>query len=716
MKKSIFSKVFTCLVMLFVLSALTFTIACGGGNAGDNGGNNGDNPQNPPASEYYLNLDKTSVSLVVDDSVKLNADYKEQVGQILTFESADATIATVDFVGNVKGISQGTTTVTAKYGDLTKACTVTVDNQGLVPIIVFNQALEATQTVTVGDSLDFTSYVEFNAKKFTDAQTTYTLSDTTMGSVENGVFTPAKTGTVTLTVTATWRGQQTAEKTFTITATNTVQFLVNGGATSSVELFALAQIKEQTFVTEKPFAVQTLFNGEDKTSETNITVLNDTVAYYDASDDTIQARGIGVTKVKIEITVGEDTYSAEIPVTVARSVYSQDTTVYAVDFEKDITNFVSYITDDLTEAFDADNADIAVSGKKITGVASLVSAKAEVMPITVYTAKAGYALNIVPYTKVIANASELDALKVTSATDLKIGHYALSADINYNNAEFAHDYTTFNGDNGFHGVFDGRGYTISNIKLKKGGLFGTLRSAADDVVYDSAYAVKNLAIKGVTLVGGDANVICRTLNMNQTTVRYRFENVYIQVTALPGTSGFGIICTENMRQYTEFNNVIIDTGDLTTTASQYGVLAQYGANNDTANRINSKSTNGENNGKPRIQNTYVLSNMVLSYWWRNGTHTSDYCDDAGNKSVLSGTEEVFRANQYSTWSAEVGNTTSNSIDIVKLYARSTMYKNMVRYTTSDISSLAVGTNDYSSFEASGLWNVSGKLPVWVGAN
>ncbi len=330
-------------------------------------------------------------------------------------------------------------------------------------------------------------------------------------------------------------------------------------------------------------------------------------------------------------------------------------------------------------------------------------------------------VDIIPCDKVIANASDLDVLKVANTTDLKKGYYVLTANIDYQNAEFKHGVNSFtSATSGFNGIFDGNGHTIENIKLKKGGLFGVLHSATDDDKYlaegnTPSYSVKNLGIKGVTLVGGDANVICRTLTMNQTNLRYRFENVYIQVTALPGTSGFGIICTENMRQYTEFNNVIIDTGDLTTTASQYGVLAQYGANSSTIDRINGKSTNGENNGKPRIQNTYVLSNMILSYWSASSTHTSDYCDDAGNKSVLSETNLAYRANTYTEWSAIEGNVTSNDLDIVNQYAKIAIYKGIIRYTPEDLASLEVGTNDYSSFEASGYWNVSGNIPVWVGA-
>ena len=73
--------------------------------------------------------------------------------------------------------------------------------------------------VTIADwaQLDLNGKVLFNKTVYEDATFTYTLSDASVGTMGNGVFTPSKVGTTEIVVKGTWRGK--AYETLTTTVT-----------------------------------------------------------------------------------------------------------------------------------------------------------------------------------------------------------------------------------------------------------------------------------------------------------------------------------------------------------------------------------------------------------------------------------------------------------------------------------------------------------------
>ena len=134
----------------------------------------------------------------------------------VTWSSNDPAIASVSDVGVVKGESVGTTKIIATTvdGGKTAECTVTV--KAAAPISVKDITLD-DQTVQVGSSTSITiTYTPNNANE--GKQCTWTSSDNSIATVNNGTVTGVKAGTVTITATSTTNSNIKATCTVTVTA------------------------------------------------------------------------------------------------------------------------------------------------------------------------------------------------------------------------------------------------------------------------------------------------------------------------------------------------------------------------------------------------------------------------------------------------------------------------------------------------------------------
>lgn len=86
-----------------------------------------------------VNLDKTSASVLVGHTTKLNAAVRANPGykETITWKSSNTGVATVDSNGNVKGVGAGTATITVTVKGQTQTktatCKVTVNKGTIVP-------------------------------------------------------------------------------------------------------------------------------------------------------------------------------------------------------------------------------------------------------------------------------------------------------------------------------------------------------------------------------------------------------------------------------------------------------------------------------------------------------------------------------------------------------------------------------------------------------
>ena len=157
-----------------------------------------------------VTLDKTTLTLTEGDETTLTATVKpdDATDKTVTWTTSDATVATVTD-GKVKALKAGTATITAKAGDKTATCAVTVQAK-VIPVT--SMWLDKSELeLTEGDEAVLTATVM--PENATDKTVTWTSSNTSVATVTNGKVNAVKAGTATITAKA---GDKSAKCTVTV--------------------------------------------------------------------------------------------------------------------------------------------------------------------------------------------------------------------------------------------------------------------------------------------------------------------------------------------------------------------------------------------------------------------------------------------------------------------------------------------------------------------
>ena len=159
-----------------------------------------------------ITLDKTTLSLKVNQEETLTATVKpdDATDKTVTWTSSNNDIATVKD-GKVKGIKNGTATITAKAGNKTAKCTVVVAKG---TIAVTSITLDKTSlSLKVNQEETLTATVK--PDNATDKTVTWTSSNTAVATVNDGKVKGIKAGTAVITAKA---GSKSAKCNVTVTA------------------------------------------------------------------------------------------------------------------------------------------------------------------------------------------------------------------------------------------------------------------------------------------------------------------------------------------------------------------------------------------------------------------------------------------------------------------------------------------------------------------
>ena len=295
------------------------------------------------------------------------------------------------------------------------------------------------------------------------------------------------------------------------------------------------------------FAITLTENGVDKTSDLSFDITGDKVV--EVTNNTISVKnnvkGTAIVTVSYEgNTIATYTFEVDTRETAVNTeeillskrdgkLYFNNTTLASL---KDATiNDVALVNEDDT------SSSIFADGKIDTSNLSITDGK-EGSPvnyiISIDTNAGKYLLtNVKVYDGVFDNENASSIPTVFSASQVT-GIYALAENIDLSGCSFK----VTKSESTFSGIFDGRGYTMSNYYCGKSGaaIFGL----AGDVT------IKNVAINGITFSNGYGSVLFTLVNADSNVV---IENVYFNAKYSTGYSNASLIIYNNEGDYGTWN-------------------------------------------------------------------------------------------------------------------------------------------------------------------
>ena len=300
-----------------------------------------------------ITLDHATLSLVKGEEKTLVATVKPDnaTNKTVTWSSSDGQIAEVDNSGRVTAVKSGTATITAKAGNKTATCVVTVSTP--IESISLN---ETSITLEEGQATKLVAII--SPSDADDKDVTWSTSASSVARVDqDGTVTAVKDGTAIITAKA-------GDKTATCTVTVKKKVIQVSSVTLNKTTLSLEKGKSETLV-----ATVDPDNATDKT--VNWSTSNETIVSVDANGKvTALKSGQAVITAK----AGEK--SANCTVTVTVPVTSVTLSKTSVSLTKGETTTItatvnpSDATDKTVTWTSSDEAVATVSSGKITAVKS----------------------------------------------------------------------------------------------------------------------------------------------------------------------------------------------------------------------------------------------------------------------------------------------------------------------------------------------------------
>ncbi|MCQ2959050.1 MAG: glycosyl hydrolase family 8 [Bacteroidales bacterium] len=151
-----------------------------------------------------VDLDKTALSLYVDESETLKASVKpaDASNTKVAWSSSNPAVATVDQSGKVEAISAGDAiiTVTTEDGEFTKTCKVTVENLPEEVVVTAVELNSKTLTLKVGTGQSLIATVKYSDGTSSKNEViTWSTDNAAVADVDDGYVTGASTGKAEIT-------------------------------------------------------------------------------------------------------------------------------------------------------------------------------------------------------------------------------------------------------------------------------------------------------------------------------------------------------------------------------------------------------------------------------------------------------------------------------------------------------------------------------------
>lgn len=559
------------LVLICMLACLALTIGCGKNNSSSVDDPSSETPAESSATD--LNIVDSALTLDCFETYELSVEYRGS--EKIVWSSSDSSVVSVDENGILTaGIKLGTATITAKAGNRSDNCFITVLLKSGLP----EMTGENNVYVSEGDKYDVSFNVYYNSFDMTEQLTFGCNSDDTDAGA---VATATVNGNV-----VTFSGKGEGETSFTV-YTTVFDRLYAEKVTVSVRNTDVVYVVNETVDNQ----LQVRNDNERFTSDVEIYYKNEKV-----SDDTLlwsvsnenvvtigeNGRLVGVMEgvatlsteyrgktISVEVRVIKDrekiTVSQEKPFDVNLDVdISVDTNnkirTYAVNETNTVSLKIGNDTDRgvLVRGY-VDGEALNVEGFSFAG--GVVSVPAKAFGTALYGEKTLvlevedsnvvriYTLNVLLITKIPTSLTAFQtAIIIRWPGDRITGYYVLDRNIDFNLYEISVWATDWNWDNGFRGTLDGRNYSLLNMRSV---MYGITAQIGEGGVF------KNLKMPNFTYNGGNTALFARG------SVGATFENIEITLTAEStcatnsDVNQAGLLVSHDMRRCT-FRNITIN--------------------------------------------------------------------------------------------------------------------------------------------------------------
>ncbi len=694
-----------------------------------------DNPNDSdssPGNEIQLEYADESVALIVGDEVKPTLAYTKVDGEAVTFSSSAPNVVTVDADGTLNAVNSGNAVITASYMDKTTQLNVAVGFGDMLPTLVFDTSYDSDVfSIYKNDTVDLNAKVLFNNKTFTDVVITYTCSGA--GVVTDGIYASNVVGEDTVTISATWRGQEVSveNSVLTINTVAAVEIYVNDNSTDEFELYLKESVTTEAgtfeFNTTSPFVVTALIDNNPASFTGEFISGEDVVAL---DNGVITALKSGIAEYKVSFTDSGKEYSKTFKITVASPVVEYNVTPIrfsAVDGQMENVSYETLFGDNALISAKMGDTELDVTSGAPLGFKVNGKATPEETILTLASEEISYKVKVVPYTKILKTTEDLKMFTITDATvennvvtaaTTFDGYYVLGNDIVWDSA-YTHqvdkDLKMAKASNqkihtgGLTGTFDGNGHTVTGMKVKGGGLFGLVDGGT----------IKNVAFKDISITASSTGGASATkeFGYSEAGLAYQLsgatlQNVYMQCDSIAKTDrtkGFVAVMIGNN---TKLDSCIFELAEMGIGAGDYN--NSYGSL--CALEWQTMSRNLEPNGGNYIKawtNVYVISPVELAV--RSSNALNAYCVmDAVNKVPTTLNETEYLAQMYG-YSAEKPAKAHASDDFI-VYAPTSytdgvpsVCNGITRYDTA--AEMITAQNNYREFD-SNFWDTTGEVPVF----
>ncbi len=535
-----------------------------------------------PGTTATVTLDKTSATLELGDTAQLTAT-KENTEEVITWTSADPSVATVSDSGLVSAVKVGKTVITATAGAASATCEITVIDSGTVPVMTVS---DNSVAVSKDATIDVTAAVKYKGETVENVEFTWAVAggfSNSIASIDaNGATAAIKGlayGSTAFTVSATVRGTLLTETIYVDVRNTDVTLEVEGLELGSDGKYTAKVALAET--ENDKAAITPIVKVYNK----NVLVENATVEWT-IGDNTIVSYENGViTALKVGTTTITGNAEGNF-VTINVIAYKPTVEISGDVFIETMTGGKIAIPADITYPVTG----ITLAGKNVLDTIANGEATLKDLPnnkddmgetsLTIDTAKISYKINAFVCHRAIRTAEDLDnwgtwAKSLNEAFNLWDGYFVLANDIEYNKT-----YTPFisyavlgdnapggfnNGrENGFMGVFDGRGHTVKGMEIgawSTGAFIGTLHT--NGVIRNVSFinGIHNGPDSGYLVMGGNGTI----------------ENVYIQLdyqsggNAVPAHTCTGGLISGDCMGETRVRNVIVDTKIVEGAQNAYGL-------------------------------------------------------------------------------------------------------------------------------------------------